>query len=123
MRRTVLGLLDVHRLRALRIWRVGRWLLDTVASPARLPRSQSAGLRLASRLRRLSHIACPGHCRSVALKRASRRDGLLPGWVAPVILSATAVAISLGLCAISLVPAAIEQRWVQIRQATDDPGL
>jgi hypothetical protein len=42
---------------------------------------------------------------------------------APVIRSATAVAVGLGLCAIYLVPAAVEQRWVQIRQATDDPGL
>ncbi len=42
---------------------------------------------------------------------------------APVLRSATAVALGLGLCAIYLVPAAVEQRWVQIRQATDDPGL
>ena len=42
---------------------------------------------------------------------------------APVVRSATAVALGLGLSAIYLVPAAVEQRWVQIRQATDDPGL
>ena len=42
---------------------------------------------------------------------------------APVLRSATAVALGLGLSAIYLVPAAVEQRWVQIRQATDDPGL
>jgi hypothetical protein len=42
---------------------------------------------------------------------------------APVLRSAIAVALGLGLCAIYLVPAAVEQRWVQIRQATDDPGL
>ena len=42
---------------------------------------------------------------------------------APVVRSATAVAIGLGLSAIYLVPAAVEQHWVQIRQATDDPGL
>src|SRR5579863_6589774 len=42
---------------------------------------------------------------------------------APVIRSTIAVAIGLGLSAIYLIPAAVEQRWVQIRQATDDPGL
>jgi len=42
---------------------------------------------------------------------------------APVLRSALAVALGLGLSAIYLVPAAVEQRWVQIRQATDDPGL
>lgn len=42
---------------------------------------------------------------------------------APVVRSAVAVAVGLGLCAVYLVPAAVEQRWVQIRQATDDPGL
>ncbi|MGA8088215.1 MAG: 6-pyruvoyl-tetrahydropterin synthase-related protein [Terracidiphilus sp.] len=42
---------------------------------------------------------------------------------APVVRSTIAVALGLGLSAIYLVPAAVEQRWVQIRQATDDPGL
>ena len=42
---------------------------------------------------------------------------------APVLRSFIAVTLGLGLSAIYLVPAAIEQRWVQIRQATDDPGL
>jgi 6-pyruvoyl-tetrahydropterin synthase related domain len=42
---------------------------------------------------------------------------------APIIRSAVAVALGLGLSAIYLVPAAVEQKWVQIREATDDPGL
>ena len=42
---------------------------------------------------------------------------------APVLRSVVAVTLGLGLSAIYLVPAAVEQRWVQIRQATDDPGL
>ncbi len=42
---------------------------------------------------------------------------------APVVRSSMAVALGLGLSAIYLVPAAVEQHWVQIRQATDDPGL
>jgi hypothetical protein len=43
-------------------------------------------------------------------------------WV-PVLRAATAAALGLGLAAFYLVPAAWEQRWVEIRQATDDPGL
>jgi hypothetical protein len=42
---------------------------------------------------------------------------------APILRSAVAITLGLGLSAIYLVPAAIEQHWVQIRQATDDPGL
>jgi hypothetical protein len=42
---------------------------------------------------------------------------------APIVRSTVAVTLGLGLSAIYLVPAAVEQRWVQIRQATDDPGL
>jgi len=42
---------------------------------------------------------------------------------APILRSLIAVALGLGLSAIYLVPAAVEQRWVQIRQAVDDPGL
>ena len=42
---------------------------------------------------------------------------------APILRSIVAVALGLGLSAIYLVPAAVEQRWVQIRTAVDDPGL
>ena len=42
---------------------------------------------------------------------------------APILRSVVAVTLGLGLSAIYLVPAAVEQKWVQIRQATDDPGL
>ena len=42
---------------------------------------------------------------------------------APILRSVVAVTLGLGLSAIYLVPAAVEQHWVQIRQATDDPGL
>ena len=42
---------------------------------------------------------------------------------APILRAFIAVALGLGLSALYLVPAAIEQRWVQIRQAVDDPGL
>jgi hypothetical protein len=42
---------------------------------------------------------------------------------APILRATIAVALGLGLSAIHLVPAATEQRWVQIRQAVDDPGL
>ena len=42
---------------------------------------------------------------------------------APILRSSAAVILGLGLSAIYLVPAAVQQRWVQIRQAVDDPGL
>jgi hypothetical protein len=42
---------------------------------------------------------------------------------APVIRACAGAALGIGLSAIYLVPAAVEQRWVQIRQAVDDPGL
>ena len=41
---------------------------------------------------------------------------------APVIRSAASAALGLGLAAFYLLPAAIEWRWVDIRQAIDDPG-
>ncbi|HEY1901273.1 MAG TPA: 6-pyruvoyl-tetrahydropterin synthase-related protein [Terracidiphilus sp.] len=42
---------------------------------------------------------------------------------APILRAAIAAAAGLALSAFYLVPAAFEQRWVDIRQATDDPGL
>ncbi|HXS74829.1 MAG TPA: hypothetical protein VN753_01545 [Terracidiphilus sp.] len=42
---------------------------------------------------------------------------------APIIRATVGVVIGLGMSALYLVPAAAEQRWVQIRQAVDDPGL
>jgi len=41
---------------------------------------------------------------------------------APVLRAAVAVAIGIGLAGVYLVPAAWEQRWVDIRQAIGDPG-
>ncbi len=46
----------------------------------------------------------------------------LRSW-APVMRATVATALGLGLAAFYLVPAAVEQKWVEIRQATDDPGL
>jgi hypothetical protein len=43
-------------------------------------------------------------------------------WV-PIIRAAVAAALGIGLTAFYLVPAAWEQRWVDITQATNDPGL
>jgi hypothetical protein len=42
---------------------------------------------------------------------------------APVLRAAAGAALGLGLAAFFLVPADWEQRWVDIRQAVDDPGL
>jgi hypothetical protein len=42
---------------------------------------------------------------------------------APVLRASIAAAVGIGLAAIYLIPAAWEQRWADIRQATDDPGL
>ena len=41
----------------------------------------------------------------------------------PLGRAALAAVLGLGLSALYLVPAAYEQKWVDIRQATDDPGL
>jgi hypothetical protein len=49
--------------------------------------------------------------------------GLLDRSWAPVLRAVIAAAAGLALPAFYLVPAAFEQRWVDIRQATDDPGL
>jgi hypothetical protein len=53
----------------------------------------------------------------VALVRAA----MLRSWV-PVLRATAAAALGLGVSAFYLVPASVEQRWVEIRQATDDPG-
>ena len=42
---------------------------------------------------------------------------------APILRASIGVIFGLGLSCIYLVPAALQQRWVQISQATDDPGL
>ena len=46
---------------------------------------------------------------------------LTRSWI-PILRSFAGTALGLGLAAFYLVPAAWEQRWVAIRQATDDPG-
>ena len=42
---------------------------------------------------------------------------------APVLRATAAAALGMGLAGLYLVPAAVEQGWVDIRQAIDDPGL
>jgi hypothetical protein len=43
--------------------------------------------------------------------------------VMPLVRAAAGVALGLGLAAVYLVPAAWEQKWVDITEATNDPGL
>ncbi len=47
--------------------------------------------------------------------------GLLRSW-APVLRAAAAAALGLGLGAVYLVPAAVEQHWVEIGRSMDEPG-
>jgi hypothetical protein len=54
---------------------------------------------------------------AVALVRAM----LLRSW-APVLRASAAAVMGIGLSAIYIVPASVEQHWVEIQQATDDPG-
>jgi hypothetical protein len=51
---------------------------------------------------------------TVAVLRRSR---------APILRAAVSAALGIGLACFYLLPAAWEQRWVDIHQATDDPGL
>ena len=56
------------------------------------------------------------------LAAAALAAALLAGSWAPVLRAAIAALLGLGLSAVYLIPAAWEQRWIDIRQATDDPG-
>jgi hypothetical protein len=47
---------------------------------------------------------------------------LAQSW-APVLRAALAAALGIALSSLYLIPAACEQRWVDVRQAIDDPGL
>ena len=97
---------------------IRRRILASAPSAARLRAiAIRSALRLAPRLRRLGHIARPGARRRLALERATRRDGRLSAcsrgarssallqrsW-APVLRSAIAVALGLGLSAIYWFP-------------------
>lgn len=42
-------------------------------------------------------------------------------WI-PVVRAVAGTGLGLGMAAFYLIPAAVEQKWVDIRQATDDPG-
>ncbi len=60
---------------------------------------------------------------SYLLAGAALLLAIIQGAWTPLLRSAMAAVLGLGLVAFYLVPAAWEQRWVDIRQATDDPGL
>jgi len=60
---------------------------------------------------------------SYLLAAVSLAAALLERSWAPVLRAAIAAVVGIGLAAVYLIPAAWEQRWADIRQATDDPGL
>jgi hypothetical protein len=60
---------------------------------------------------------------SYLLAAVAMAAALLDKSWAPVLRAFTATAVGIGLAAIYLIPAAWEQRWADIHQATDDPGL
>jgi hypothetical protein len=57
----------------------------------------------------------------VAVAVALMRRDRIPFWQ-PVVRALVGAALGMGLAAFYLVPATVEQKWVDIRQATGDPG-
>jgi len=56
------------------------------------------------------------------LAAAALAAALLARSWAPMLRAALAAALGIGLASLFLVPAVVEQKWVDLRQATDDPG-
>ena len=59
---------------------------------------------------------------SYLLAAVAVASALLTRSWAPILRATLAASLGLGLTAVYLLPAAVEQRWIDIRQATDDPG-
>jgi hypothetical protein len=60
---------------------------------------------------------------SYLLAAVALATALLKKSWAPVLRAAVGAALGIGLAALYLIPATLEQHWVDIRQAIDDPGL
>jgi hypothetical protein len=59
---------------------------------------------------------------SYLLAAVALTTGILYRSWGPILRASVAAGLGIGLSAFYLVPAAVEQSWVDIRQATDDPG-
>ena len=137
LRGDLLRLRPFHRLRALGIWRLagGFWiplLLLFASCATATPDAQcvarghldgsAAPLALVMAGAWLSNAPLGVMASYLLAAVALAAAWQWRSW-APVVRARLAAALGMGLAAVYLVPAAVEQRWVDIRQAIDDPGL
>ena len=139
LRSHLLRLHALHRLRALRLPRIRRRILAPAAASFCLCAIVHPS---ASLVRRARFAIFDGSTAPLAIALAGAwlsnlPLGVMAGYLlagvallwaivnkswAPLLRAAVATVLGLGLAAIYWVPAAFERHWVDIRQATEDPG-